>query len=244
MWVDWSVIRAEIHPQLEKRMDITLPQAILLLSLNDETGRTETAFYLPALTGAALAEMFLRGSLELETQTGRAIPLRHSENLGAFLSMCDSEIGRAATPQPLSHWLAELANQKDFIATLADELCHLGALSQERTRVFGLFSRTVWPEASPVLETHLKAEMAQAMFSERASVDETLCLTIALAHAVDLLSYNFDAAELEQNADRIASIAAGQCLSSSATEAVMTSVHAAIEAANAASDSVTAQILN
>lgn len=225
-------------------MDITLPQAILLLSLNDETGKTEKGYYQPALTGAALAELFLRGCLELEAQTARAIPLRHNEPLGAFLSMCDAEIGRAAEPQALSHWISRLANQKDFIATLADELCHLGALSQERTRVFGLFTRTVWPESSPVLETNLKAKMAQAMFEENGPVDETLCLTIALAHSVNLLSYNFDAADLEQNADRIASVAAGQCLSSTATEAVMTSVHAAIEAANAASDSVTAQILN
>lgn len=225
-------------------MDITLPQAILLLSLNDETGKTEKGYYQPALTGAALAELLLRGCLELEPETGRVIPLRHGQSLGAFLSMCDTEIGRAAQPQTLGYWITQLANQKDFIATLADELCHLGALSRERTRVFGLFTRTIWPEASPVLETQLKDEMGHAMFENAEPIGEMLCLTIALAHAVDLLGYNFDAADLENHADRIASIAAGQCLSSTATEAVMRSVKAAITAANAVSDSVAAQILN
>lgn len=225
-------------------MDITLPQAILLLSLNDKTGKTEKGYYQPALTGAALAELFLSGCIELQPDPETVVALRHNQALGAFLGMCDQEIGRAPQPQDLAYWINKLANQKDFIATLADELCHLGALSRERTRVFGLFSRTVWPEASPALESSLKHAMAHAMFEDRGPVDETLCLTIALANAVDLLSYNFKADDLAKHADRVLSISAGNCLSSTSTEAIVSSVNAAIQAANAASASVTAMILN
>jgi len=225
-------------------MDTTLPQAILLLSLNDETGKTEKGYYQPALTGAALAELLLRGCIELQPGSDKVVPLRHTQTLGAFLSMCDQEIGRASGPQTLTYWITQLATQKDFIATLADELCHLGALSKESTRVFGLFNRTVWPEASPALEAALKQAMAHAMFEDRGAVEEKLCLTIALANAVDLLDYNFPTEALSAHADRIVSISAGNCLSSEATEAVVTSVNAAIQAANAASASVTAMILN
>ncbi len=223
-------------------MDISLPQGLLLLSLNDATGRTEDGYYQPALAGAALADLILRGAIELQLEPQSIIPLRHTLNLGAFLGMCDEAIGGAAKRQDLSYWVSALGNQKDFIATLADELCHLGALSREKTRVFGLFTRTIWPEASPVLETALKQEMAAAMF-ENGPIDERLCLTIALSKAVGLLDYNFDAADLAAHADRIASIAAGECLTLEATDAVVTAVNEAIRAANAVADSTTATII-
>ncbi len=223
-------------------MDISLPQGLLLLSLNDATGKTEDGYYQPALAGAALADLMLRGAIELQLEPQSIIPLRHTLNLGAFLDMCDEAIGSAARRQDVTYWVSALGNQKDFIATLADELCHLGALSREKTRVFGLFTRTIWPEASPVLETALKQEMAAAMF-ENGPIDERLCLTIALAKAVGLLDYNFDAADLAAHADRIASIAAGECLTLEATDAVVTAVNEAIRAANAVADSTTATII-
>ncbi|MEL7541053.1 MAG: GPP34 family phosphoprotein [Pseudomonadota bacterium] len=225
-------------------MDITLPQAILLLSLNDETGKTEDGYYQPALAGAALAELILSGAIELQETPQAVIPLRHNAPLGAFLSMCDKAIGSAPKPSDLNTWIAQLANQKDFIATLADELCHIGALSREETRVFGLFTRTVWPEASPALEQALKRDMAHAMFEDAGPVDEKLCLTIALANAVDLLSHNFAADDLARHADRVVAISAGNCLSASSSDAVMDAVNRAVRAAHAVADSINASILN
>lgn len=224
-------------------MDITLPQALLLLSLNDKTGKTEDGYYQPALAGAALADLFLHNAIELQSEPDLVVPLRHSVELGAFLSMCDTAIGAAPKPQELSHWIGQLGAQKDFIATIADELCHLGALSRESTKVFGLFTRTIWPEASPAMETALKTEMAQAMFEDTGAVNERICLTIALAQAVDLLPYNFDATLIETHAERIASIAAGKCLSSTSSDAVVASVNKAIRAANAMAESAMAGII-
>ena len=224
-------------------MDISLPQGLLLLSLNDKTGKTEDGYYQPALAGAALADLMLRGAIELQLDPQSVIPLRHTLELGAFLGMCDDAIGAAPKRQDLAYWVSALGNQKDFIATLADELCHLGALSREKTRVFGLFTRTVWPEASPLLESQLKQEMADAMFKGAVPVDERLCLTIALSKAVGLLEHNFEAADLSTHADRIASLCAGDCLTTEATDAVVSTVNAAIRAANAVADSSTASIV-
>ncbi|MEM1146711.1 MAG: GPP34 family phosphoprotein [Pseudomonadota bacterium] len=224
-------------------MDTTLPQAILLLSLNDETGKTEAGYYQPAVAGAALADLFLKNTIELEPGSDNVIPLRHARSLGAFLGMCDQAIGAAPKPEDLSYWITTLANQKDFIATLADELCHLGALTKEKTRIFGLFTRTVWPEASPALETALKSEMATAMFAEAGTVDERICLITALAKAVGLLDYNFDTEKLAQHADRIERIAAGKCLTSETSDAVLKAVDTAIRAAHATAESITASII-
>lgn len=225
-------------------MDLTLPQAILLLSLNDKTGKTEDGYYQPAFGGAALADLLLHGAIELEADGQGVIPLRHSGSLGAFLDMCDKEIGTAPGPREITYWVSALANQKDLIATIADELCHLGALTREKTSVFGLFSRTVWPEASPALETQLKAEMATAMFEEIGAVEERLCLTIALANAVDLLQHNFDPELLSANADRITAISNGECVQAKPSEAVLKAVNDAIRAANAISDVPIATIIS
>lgn len=224
-------------------MDISLPQAVLLLSLNDATGKTEDGYYQPALAGAALADLMLRGAIELQLDPQAVVPLRHSLELGAFLGMCDTAIGGSPKPRDLTHWVATLGNQKDFIATLADELCHLGALTREKTTIFGVFSRTIWPEASPLLETQLKQEMSEVMFATSGPVEERLCLTVALSKAVGLLEHNFEAADLTTHANRISAIAAGECLTTEATDAVITAVNSAIRSANAVSESTTASII-
>ncbi|MEP1145386.1 MAG: GPP34 family phosphoprotein [Henriciella sp.] len=225
-------------------MELSLPQAMLLLSLNDKTGKTEDGYYQPAFGGAALADLLLHGTIELEADSSAVVPLRHTGSLGAFLDMCDKELGTAPGPKEISYWISSLGNQKDLIATIADELCHLGALTREKTSVFGLFTRTVWPEASPALEAGLKAEMANAMFQEIGAVEERLCLTIALANAVDLLQYNFDPDLLTTHADRIAAISKGECVEAKPSEAVLKAVKDAIRAANAISDVPIATIIS
>ncbi|MEO0548976.1 MAG: GPP34 family phosphoprotein [Pseudomonadota bacterium] len=225
-------------------MDITLPQAILLLSLNDETGKTEDGYYQPALAGAALADLFLQEAIELDLEPEGVIALRHNLPLGAFLRMCDAEIGAAPKPRDLAFWVSRLANQKGFITTLADELVHLGALSKEKTKVFGPFERTIWPEASPAMETKLKEEMASAMFAVSGPVSERVCLTITLARAVGLLEHNFDTAKLAAHAERIAAISAGECLVSNASEAVVKAVKTAIRAANTMAETTAATIIH
>lgn len=225
-------------------MDITLPQAILLLSLNDATGKTEKGYYQPALAGAALADLFLQDVIELDLEPEGVIALRHNLELGAFLQMCDKEIGGAPKPKDLTFWISRLAGQKHFIATLADELVHVGALAKEKTKVFGLFDRTVWPEASPVLETQLKEEMASAMFAVSGPVGERICLTITLANAVGLLEYNFDQAKLAAHAERIGAICAGECLITGTSEAVVRAVRTAIRSANTMVETTAATIIN
>jgi len=224
-------------------MDLTLPQALLLLSLNDQKGTTEAGYFQPAFAGAALAELLLQGTLELQQDPPLLIPLRHRQELSAFLNMCDQKIGRAPKQQDIAFWISALADQKDFIATLADELCHLGALSKDRTWIFGLFSRTVWPTASPALEMQLKQAMVTAMFHEVGPVEERLGLIIAFAESVDLLKHNFEPHLLSQHAGRIQAISAGECLKSDTAEAVVASVQQAISMANAVSASTIASIV-
>ncbi|MEL6829137.1 MAG: GPP34 family phosphoprotein [Pseudomonadota bacterium] len=226
-------------------MNITLPQAIMLLALNDETGKTEAGYYQPALAGAAIADLLMLETIELSTdEPARVTPLRHQFDLGAFLQMCDAAIGEESKLQPLGFWINRLSGEANFVTTLADELVHLGALSKEKTRIFGLFERTVWPEASPLLESQLKSEIETAMFAETGPVDERVGMVIALCDAADILQHNFDADLLAKYADRIEAISAGKLLSKDTSEKVLKCVNHAIMAATEMAEITAASIIN
>ena len=178
------------------RDDLTLPQALLLLCLDNQTGVSEGIYFQPAIAGAALIELLLLGTIELsDDDPVNVMPLRHYHSLGASLRLCDEQIGRARRPLGLSQWVTQLAHFEGLISTLADELCHMGVLSKARSSVLGIFSRTVWPTVSPILETELKTRLARAMFGEAVPDDRDSAL-IALAKAVGVLHRNFDLARL------------------------------------------------
>ena len=226
-------------------MNITLPQALMLLVLNDQTGKTEAGYYQPALAGAAIADLLMLETIELSNDSPALVtPLRHQFDLGAFLELCDKAIGSEQKHQPLGYWINRLAGESGFVTTLADELVHLGALSKEKTKVFGVFERTVWPEASPLLETQLKAELEAAMFAESGPVDERVGLLIALSAAADILQHNFDADLLTKHADRIEAISAGKLLSQDTSEKVIKCVNYAISAATEMAEITAASIVN
>jgi hypothetical protein len=212
----------------------TLPQALLLLCLHDQSGKAEAGYYQPAIAGAALAELLLAEVIELSSdEPARVIPLRHNKKLGTFLTLCDVEIGSSPQTKTLSAWINRLANMKGLIANVADELCHLGALSQEKTRIFGIFQRTVWPEASPALEQKIIGEMARAMFDDSLEVDERMSVLISLAISADVLKHNFNSGLLRRHAARIKSIGNGEMLGASAAEEVIHTTEKAIAAATA-----------
>jgi len=226
-------------------MNITLPQALMLLVLNDKTGKTEAGYYQPALAGAALADLLMLETIELSDDTpARVTPLRHQFELGAFLELCDKAIGEESKLKGLGFWINRLANEAGFVNTLADELVHLGALSKDKTKVFGLFERTVWPEASPQMEKALKAEMEAAMFADSGPVDERVGLAIALSAAADVLQHNFDHSLLAKHAERIDAISAGKLLSKDTSEKVIKCVNHAIMAATEMAEITAASIIN
>ena len=183
--------------------DLTLPQALLLLCLNDETGKSEGAFFQPAIAGAALAELLVLKTIELTDDTPPIVtPLRHGQALSTFLRLCDEEIGRAPKPLILEQWINRITNNQGLVATVADELCHMGILSKERSSVFGLFNRTIWPAVSAQVENALKARLAAIMFENETPSPREGAL-LALAGAAGVLPHNFDADLLAAHQSRI-----------------------------------------
>lgn len=209
---------------------LTLPQSLLLLTLNDESGRPKAGLYKPAIAGAGVSELLLRGALTLtDDKKPKLVATPNPASQGPFLDLLLTEIANGKKPRDMQYWITKLGNHKDLTPVLAEELCKLGALSKESSKLFGLFTLTKWPEASPKFETNLKAGLNQAICGI-GKVDERSSVIIALAKAADVLRHNFARDTLKANKARIKSIAAGDLLATQATIAAVNAAQAAIAA--------------
>lgn len=213
---------------------LSLPQALLLLTLKDESGRPKAGFYKPAIAGAAISELLLLDTITLtDDEKPKVIVPAEAQSNSVFLMLCLNKMRASKKPRDMIYWATKLGQDKKLIPTLAEELCGLGALRKETSKVFGLFTVTSWPEASPKLEGKLKARLETAMFGT-GDVDERTCVIIALAKSADVLRHNFDRSDLKTHKARIKAITAGELYAAGATAKAIKAAQAAIIAATTA----------
>lgn len=210
---------------------LTLPQSLLLLTLKDESGRPRAGFYKPAIAGAGVSELLLRGLLSLtDDKKPKLVAASGSASQGPFLDFISTQISADKKQRDMQYWISKLGNHKELVPTLAEELCKLGALTKETSKVFGLFTLTAWPEASQKLESNLKAQL-QEVITGSGEIEDRLSVIIALAKSADVLRHNFDRDILKSNKARIKAITDGDLLATGATEAAVKAAKAAITAA-------------
>jgi hypothetical protein len=210
---------------------LTLPQSLLLLTLKDESGRPKAGFYKPAIAGAGVSELLLRGLLSFtDDKKPKLVAATASDSQGPFLDFLLAQISADKKQRDMQYWITKLGNHKALVPTLAEELCKLGALTKETSKVFGLFTLDTWPQASPKLETNLKAQLKKAITGS-GDVEDRLSVIIALAKSADVLRHNFDRDTLKSNKARIKVITDGDLLATGATEAAVRAAKAAITAA-------------
>lgn len=213
---------------------LTLPQALLLLILKNESGTPKAGFHKPVIAGAGLSELLLQGLITLSAEKKPKVIIStsaHSES--PFLNLYLEQLRDSKKPRDMAYWIMKLGRQKSLNLILADELSDLGAITKETRKVLGLFDRTVWPEASPKLEADLKQNLEKAMFGN-GPVDERTCTIIALAKTANVLNYNFEREKLKANKDRIKAITAGELYAAGATAKAIKSMQTAVIVATSA----------
>ncbi|GAB5456361.1 MAG: hypothetical protein Hens2KO_25900 [Henriciella sp.] len=210
---------------------LTLPQSLLLLTLKDETGRPKGVFYKLAIAGAGVSELLLRGLLSLtDDKKPKLVAASGSANESPFLDFVLTQISAEKKQRNMQYWIAKLSKHKKLVPTLAEELCTLGALTQETSKVLGLITITTWPEASPKLETNLKAQLQKAITGS-GEVEDRVSVIIALAKSADVLRHNFDRDILRSNKSRIKEISNGDLLATGATKTAIKAAQAALTGA-------------
>ena len=202
-------------------MPLTMPEELLLLMLDDETGRlTDRAAPAGdyALVGAMLAE------LALEERIDTAPPrLRVKSPAPMGDTVLDGVLTRIqAEPEPQDSrwWIETLAQDAEQYRTAYfDRLVQRGILKAEEGRFLWLFSERRYPVISDKEEREVKARLMAVIF-EDGEPEARDALLIGLSRAAGLFPLMLAPAELERAQPRIEAVSRHEALNQTVSDAV------------------------
>lgn len=206
---------------------LSLPECLILLALNDQTGKRNGHYVDIALAGAGLSELALRGLLREQQSANRFTLAADIVTGDAFLDGCMNVVRDHGVDKPPKQLISKIAGTKGLVERLLDRLVSRGILQQQTKKLFFIFDQKVYPEAAPEPERHLKAHLADIMFSGGVPTSRD-CVLIALAKQTGLLNVNFDRALLREHHAHIDDIARGKTLAASATAETISAIQTAI----------------
>ena len=178
---------------------LNLPESLLLLALNDDTGERFVSYVDYALGGAGFAELILRGALVPSPEKEGRFSWGDKGPTGdAFLDRCRDIIEKTGVEKDPKTLVSAIGRTSGVSQPLVDGLVGRGVLHERTKKVFFFFSKKIYPEADPSAERELKARMEQVMFGS-GDVSSEDSVLVALAKNMDLLKRNFDKDQLRQH---------------------------------------------
>jgi hypothetical protein len=202
-------------------MPLTMPEEILLLMLDDESGRlmeraAPSGDY--AIAGAVLAELALAG--RIDTDTKRLFVGNPAPTGDRMLDDVLSTIVAAPEPADSRHWIETLAGDADrFRETLFERLVAKGILRRVEGRFLWVFPERRYPVISDKEEREVKARIMGVLFHDDIP-DPRDSLLIGLCRAAGLFPLLLAPAELDRVQPRIDAVADLEELNRSLSEAV------------------------
>lgn len=188
---------------------LTLPQALFLLSRDDETGAPRGSYNNYIQMGGAIAELVFQDRVNLREDRRRTIDVVNPAPTGSpFLDMVLDRVA-SSEPRSIQSWTDKLSRMSGRIETLGQELVALGAVHRRPQKALGLFPITRWPQNAPRPKKALLDGMASMLFDPTAPFDMRTGTVIALANAGHLLKRNFDRAALRAHKPHIRDITRG-----------------------------------
>jgi Golgi phosphoprotein 3 len=194
---------------------LSLPQALFLLALDEESGRLRDDDHHAlvclnyALAGAVLAELALRNCVSIAPE--QVVVLASFPLDEPLLDEALRLIVAAAHPHTARQWVEHLRHAlKDLHTRLGDQLATAGIVERTEQRLLGVRHRVRYPLRDPGVEGALDADLLMAALDERESDARTRTL-LALAYHAELLDDAFDGipdAEAEIVAQRLVDLAA------------------------------------
>jgi hypothetical protein len=174
---------------------LTLPEQILLLTLKERDGSLlDSTRYRFAIAGAILAELRLRGYIELDTGSSeRLVTVLRPERTGdPVLDDALSQIVTAHRRGGADRWVGRLAESEELHLRVARQLCRKRALDEHEGRVRLIFRRTVYVKLDEKVERLVTERVREGAFGD-GPLDIRTALVTGLAHAGDILTAVFDA---------------------------------------------------
>lgn len=180
-----SVTPSRLVPRRTLSAVTLIAEDLLLLLLDDESGKHRTPSLDIALGGALLVELALEGSVEVREKTSlwrsaKVWPVEGARPgdpllLAAYATVGEKERSAESLVQRLGKGLGD---------KLCTRLAERGVIERRDDKVLGLFPRTRWPVRDTTHEDGVRRQLA-AVLVEGAEPDPRTGALVALLHAVD-----------------------------------------------------------
>jgi hypothetical protein len=199
-------------------MEFTVAEGLLLLALDDAKGSAGTTPTDPGLAGALLVDLGRAGALLVEGKELHPVGGVAVEH--PVLARAHAVIAASSKPRTAKSWVGRLPRElKPLTETVAGPLVDRGVLTEQRTKVLGLFPSTRFPEADPGPERQLRARLRDELVAGRAP-DERDALLIGLLEPLGLLTSLVDRKERRVARSRAKEIAEQGVAGSAVSDAV------------------------
>ncbi|MEZ0073730.1 GPP34 family phosphoprotein [Planotetraspora sp. GP83] len=207
-------------------MSITIAEEVLLLAYRDDTGKPQigSTELDAALAGAIVAELAVNGRIDLD---GKKLVVRDASPLGD--DELDAALARMAgeSRDHKPEWWVGKLNGNKLRKRLLSRLADQGVLTEQETKVLGLFPSRRYPALDASVEQGIRQRVESVLAG--AEPDERLAALVAVLNAAKLDRKAFPHARKE----RIKEIAEGEW-AGAAVKKTIASVHAAVAAGVAA----------
>jgi len=228
------------------QLQLCLHHELMLLVLDDAKGNFTGGLYACGLSGAILSELMLQGIIVLSKDDSKLVEVVDTKSIeDPILNEVVQKIADSKKPKDLKYWVSIIAATPNLNHRIAQQLCDLGILRYDESKVLWFFTCKRYPEIDSTFEDAIRKRMGDVMFSPNVKPDERTAVLISLGKSSQALASNFPAVELKQHDEKIKEICEGKHLASGATTETIEAVQAAILAGIIASTiavSVTASI--
>jgi golgi phosphoprotein 3 len=196
---------------------VDLPEGLLLLAIDDATGRIETRSgaldY--GVAGAVLTELFLQERLTLRDGKIAVVDAGATGD-----PLFDDALGRIAgsKPRDAKHWVSKLP-RAEFRNGVLDRLVDKGVLRREEHRLLWIIPADRYPAEDDSPEQHVR-EAVRAAVLDGAVPQPRIAVLIGILKACDLLGTVFSKEERKLHRDRIDQIASAELMGQAVSKAV------------------------
>ncbi len=209
-------------------MPLTMPEEILLLLLDDETGRPHG---LPgpaaalALAGALIMELALAGRIDTDLD---ALVVVRRDGLGdPLLDETLARIAAGAPDRTSRWWIQELARQGTVLrTTLLERLVAAGILRRVRNRILWVFADHSYPKTQGRDDTLAVRARLRGVLLDEELPEPRDAMMIGLVRAAGLVPFLLLEQEARQSAARIEHVSGLEEVSRSLAAAVRDAVAA------------------
>jgi hypothetical protein len=196
--------------------NLLLAEEIFLLTHNDDSGRTSGALAIDAgLAGALLMDL---AAQELVDTDGEAITPVAGTASHPLLASAHAELLQGET-RTAKQWVVRLPKVlKPLRSQVGQSLVERGVLTQQKSRILGLFPTTRWPQADPAPEQDLHRRLIDVLV-DGAEPDPHMALLISLMSSQGLVRRVVDKDHRKQAESRAKDITANNA-NTTATAAI------------------------